>query len=102
MNKVIASIAVVAMAACSASVMAQSGTEYRSADGLLTIRSAGTGYTPSGPAPDFGQLDTNGNGSIDASEALGYKLLANDFRMADSNRDGRVSKREYERWSTMP
>ena len=70
--------------------------------GTVTVRSAGTGYTPSGPAPDFSQLDTNGNGSIDASEAIGYKLLANDFRMADSNRDGRISKREYAHWMSMP
>ena len=40
--------------------------------------------------------------SIDEGEAVGYKLLANDFRMADSNRDGRISKREYERWTSMP
>ncbi len=68
----------------------------------VTVRSAGTGYTPSGPAPDFSQLDSNGNGNIDATEAVGYKLLANDFRMADSNQDGRVSKREYARWASMP
>lgn len=68
----------------------------------VTVRSAGTGYTPSGPAPDFSQLDTNGNGNIDTTEAVGYKLLANDFRMADSNRDGRVSKREYAHWMSMP
>ncbi len=68
----------------------------------VTVRSAGTGYTPSGPAPDFSQLDSNGNGSIDATEAVGYKLLANDFRMADSNRDGRISKREYAHWMSMP
>lgn len=68
----------------------------------VTVRSAGTGYTPSGPAPEFSQLDTDGNGSIDANEAVGYKLLANDFRMADSNHDGRISKREYTHWSSMP
>lgn len=68
----------------------------------VIVRSAGTGYTPSGPAPEFAQLDTNGNGSIDATEAVSYKLLANDFRMADSNRDGRVSKNEYTRWAAKP
>ena len=82
--------------------MAQSSSDYRSADGLLTIRSAGTGYTPSGPAPEFAQLDVNGDGFIDSTEAAGYKLLANDFRMADSNRDGRISKREYQHWVNMP
>ncbi|HQW76559.1 MAG: hypothetical protein IPH43_10525 [Xanthomonadales bacterium] len=68
----------------------------------VIVRSAGTGYTPSGPAPQFSELDVDGNGSIDEGEAVGYKLLANDFRMADSNRDGRISKREYERWTSMP
>ena len=70
--------------------------------GTVTVRSAGTGYTPSGAAPEFSQLDSNGNGSIDATEAVGYKLLANDFRMADSNRDGRISNREYAHWKSMP
>lgn len=70
--------------------------------GEVTVRSAGTGYTASGPAPEFAQLDSNGNGSINADEATGYKLLANDFLMADSNHDGRVSKREYERWASSP
>ena len=102
MNKFLVSVSLASLAACSTVAMAQSETEYRSADGLLTIRSAGTGYTPSGPAPEFAQLDVNGNGFIDSNEAAGYKLLANDFRLADSNRDGRVSKREYVRWAAMP
>jgi hypothetical protein len=88
--------------ALSATAMAQNDNTYRSDDGLLIIRSAGTGYTPSGPAPDFAQLDANGDGFIDSSEAAGYRLLANDFRMADGNHDGKVSKREYERWVALP
>lgn len=102
MNKTAFRLILASLAACSMAAMAQSGSEYRSDDGLLTIRSAGTGYTPSGPAPDFAQLDTNGDGAIDNSEAPGYKLLANDFLLADSNHDGKVSKREYERWASMP
>lgn len=102
MNKIIRSLTLATLAATSVAALAQSDSEYRSEDGLLTIRSAGTGYTPSGPAPDFAQLDTNGNGSIDSAEASGYKLLANDFLMADSNHDGKVSKREYERWAARP
>jgi hypothetical protein len=70
--------------------------------GQVIVRSAGTGYTPSGPAPAFSQLDTNADGRIDANEAPGYALLANDFRMADSNHDGQVSQRENERWTAMP
>jgi hypothetical protein len=102
MNKTLFSLALASLAASSVAAMAQQNSEYRSNDGLLIIRSGGTAYTPSGPAPDFAQLDSNHDNRIDANEALGYKLLANDFRMADSNHDGSVSKREYERWANMP
>jgi len=71
--------------------------------GNVIVRSSGeTGYRPSGPAPAFGQLDADGDRSISADEANGYALLANDFIKADANRDGRVSQREYERWSAQP
>jgi hypothetical protein len=96
------SITLSLLALASMAAVAQDESVYRSEDGLLTVRSAGTGYTPSGPAPDFSALDSNGDGSIDTSEAPGYKLLANDFKMADSSHDGRVSRREYERWAAMP
>jgi hypothetical protein len=91
-----------ALALVGMTAMAQNDSSYRSEDGLLTVRSAGTGYTPSGPAPEFAAIDSTGDGAIDNSEAPGYKLLANDFKMADSNHDGRVSRREYERWAAMP
>ncbi|HET9032513.1 MAG TPA: hypothetical protein VFN25_06370 [Dokdonella sp.] len=85
-------------------VLILAGTQVMAQDnqGEVIVRSAGTGYTPSGPAPEFSQLDTDGNGSIDHHEASGYKLLANDFRMADSNHDGKISRREYERWAALP
>lgn len=102
MKRILVRLSLASLAACSMAAAAQSNSEYRSDDGLLIVRSAGTGYTPSGPAPDFAQLDSDGDGSIDNAEAAGYKLLANDFRMADSNHDGKVSKREYERWASMP
>jgi hypothetical protein len=102
MNKFFFGLTLASLAAGSAAVMAQQDSEYRSKDGLLIVRSAGTSYTPSGPAPDFARLDTNGDGFIDGTEAKGYALLANDFRMADSNHDGKVSKHEYKRWAAMP
>lgn len=102
MNHLPRRFALLGFLALSTTAMAQNDNTYRSDDGLLIIRSAGTGYTPSGPAPDFAQLDANGDGFLDQSEASGYRLLANDFRMADSNRDGKVSKREYERWVALP
>lgn len=68
----------------------------------VTVRSAGTGYTPSGPAPAFAELDQNGDASLSKDEASGYKLLANDFLKADSNEDGVISIAEYERWAAQP
>jgi len=92
---------------CSAVAFAQDAappkeTRYPQQGGELIVRWGDTGYRPSGAAPDFAQLDTNGDGSISAEEASGYALLANDFKMADANRDGRVSRREYERWVSHP
>lgn len=68
----------------------------------VTVRSAGTGYTPSGPAPAFADLDQNGDASLSKEEASGYKLLANDFLKADSDENGSISKSEYERWAAQP
>lgn len=52
-----------------------------------------------GPAPDFSQL-ANGKKSITMEQAASYPPLANDFEHADSNRDGRISQREFERWNS--
>lgn len=68
----------------------------------IIIRTGETSYRPSGPAPTFDTLDTNHDGFISEDEARGYALLANDFQMADSNRDRRISRREYERWAARP
>ncbi len=88
-----------------ASAHAQTGpqeTRYAREGGDLVVRSGEMAYRPSGPAPAFAQLDTDGNGAISPAEAVGYHLLANDFIKADANRDGRVSQREYERWAAQP
>ena len=90
------------LSVCSTGVIAQETTMAREG-GSLTVRSSGeTSYRPSGPAPAFSALDTDGNRSISSEEAVGYALLANDFIKADANRDGRVSQREYDRWASQP
>ncbi|MEO7431073.1 MAG: hypothetical protein ABIR62_03415 [Dokdonella sp.] len=89
------------LAATSISSFAQDGSQatYDTADGKLTVRSSQPGPQSAGPAPAFSSLDGSGKGFVTADEAAAYPLLANDFIHADSNRDGKVSKAEYARWS---
>lgn len=83
-------------------VAAQSPPAAPTGKTTVTVRSVGTGYQPSGPAPAFSTLDQNGDANLSETEASGYRLLANDFLKADSNGNGSVSKAEYERWAAQP
>jgi hypothetical protein len=65
--------------------------------GQVTVNSGPAPAKPSGPAPDFATL-SGGKGSITPTQASAFPLLANDFQYADSNRDGKISKAEYQRW----
>lgn len=80
--------------------MANSATHsatYQTPQGELVVNSAPAAAPTIGPAPDFKQLAAGGKG-ITAEQAVSYPPLANDFIHADSNRDGKISKSEYERW----
>ncbi len=75
-------------------------TTYQTAQGPLIVNWGQPAPRDAGPPPAWAQLDANGDGSVDTQEAAsGYILLANDFKYADSNRDGRISKSEYSRWT---
>ena len=65
--------------------------------GEVTVNSSMPPAPSFGPPPDFAQL-ANGGKSISSDQAVAYPPLANDFIHADHNRDGRVSKSEYQRW----
>jgi hypothetical protein len=73
------------------------GTTMPTAQGQVSVNSGPAPARPSGPAPDFATL-SGGKGSISATQASAYPLLANDFQYADANRDGKISKAEYQRW----
>jgi hypothetical protein len=96
---------IAAAAFCSFAVHAQqerantdpSSATYQTDDGPLTVHAAQPAPRQYGPAPSFGQL-SGGKAYLTSADAAGYDLLANDFIHADSNRDGRISQREYERW----
>jgi hypothetical protein len=66
--------------------------------GELSVHSSMPPPPPAGPAPAFEQLSGGGK-YITEEQASAYPLLANDFIYADHNRDGRISKSEYARWT---
>ena len=74
---------------------------YQTPQGELTVRSTPAPAPQIGPAPDFAQLSAGGKGITEA-QAVAYPPLANDFLHADSNRNGSISKAEYQRWARQP
>lgn len=66
--------------------------------GELTVHSSMPTPPPAGPAPSFEQL-SGGARYITEDQASAYPLLANDFIYADHNRNGHISKDEYQRWT---
>ena len=72
-------------------------TSMNTPKGEVTVNSSMPPPPSFGPAPPFAQLSNNGK-SISPDQAVAYPPLANDFIYADHNRDGRVSKSEYEAW----
>lgn len=76
----------------------RSSATMNTAAGELTVQSTMPAAPAAGPAPAFDQL-AGGGKYISEDQASAYPLLANDFLYADKNRDGRVSKHEYERWA---
>lgn len=87
---------------CCASAFAQQDshtTTFETAEGPLTVTSGQPAPRSYGPPPSFAQLDRRGAGYLTGAEADAYPPLGNDFIYADSNRDGRISKAEYDRWA---
>jgi len=70
---------------------------FQTPKGEVTIRSVAAPAPSFGPAPSFKQLSAGGK-TITAEQAAAYPPLANDFIHADSNKNGSISKAEYERW----
>lgn len=70
--------------------------------GTKTVRSGMPAQPAAGPAPAFATLDTHNRGYLDPNDAEAYPLLGTDFIKADANRDGQVSKAEYENWAAQP
>jgi hypothetical protein len=72
---------------------------YTSADGRqVTLTSGQPAPTRYGPAPDFGQLDANRDGSISREEAEAFTPLFNDFDHLAHHAE-RISQRQYTNWA---
>ncbi len=65
--------------------------------GQVTVKSVAPAAPSIPPAPSFKQL-AGGGKAITKAQAAAYAPLANDFGYADRNKDGKISKAEYERW----
>jgi len=75
-----------------------SSATYQTPQGQVVVKSVPAPAPTIAPAPDFAQL-AGGGKSISAEQADSYPPLANDFLNADTNKDGKISKSEYERWT---
>lgn len=74
-------------------------THFTAANGAkVTIKSKPQPLPSEQPAPSFASLAGPSGKFITRSEASAYPMLANDFEHADANRDGHISKSEYEHW----
>lgn len=81
--------------------LVRSAAAYPTLEGELTVRSTVAPPPVITPAPAFEQL-AHGGKAITEEQAVAYPPLANDFLHADSNRNGSISKTEYEHWKMQP
>jgi hypothetical protein len=85
--------------ACAHAGAQDRSTTYPTPQGEVTVNSGQPAPRDYGPAPTFAQLAGTNSGFIGTEQADAYPPLANDFIHADGNRDGRISRAEYERWA---
>ena len=71
---------------------------FNTPQGELTVNSAPAPAPVVAPAPAFAQLSGGGK-AITEDQANAYPPLANDFLNADANKNGSISKAEYEHWT---
>jgi hypothetical protein len=74
-------------------------TTFDNGDGKTIVHWGQPEAKDFGAPPPFKRLDARGAGYITSDEADAYPPLANDFIHADANRDGRITRAEYERWA---
>jgi hypothetical protein len=88
-------------------VVAANGQNNPGMGGAETMQSAASGasapFPHQGPAPDsFNALDLNRDGRLSLAEAAGYGDIVTRFMRADRNKDGKLTKAEFERLAKLP
>ena len=71
---------------------------FNTPQGELTITSTPAPAPTIAAAPAFSQL-SGGSKAITEAQAHAYLPLINDFINADANKNGSISKAEYDRWT---
>ena len=85
-------------------VVAVNGANY---PGLEAQRSAAAGATAESQFPEkqpgsLQALDLNGDGRLSLAEAAGHADIVARFERADRNRDGKLSRAEFDRLDKLP
>ena len=89
------SVAVVIVAAANAKNLPGDRIRLDSAAGGASAR------LPSSSGP-FDGLDVNGDGKLSLAEAAGYGDIVKNFHRADRNKDGKLTKAEFDRMAKLP
>jgi hypothetical protein len=90
---------IVFLAAALTGVIAVNGVDN---PGFVSLQpSAAAGGTDPGPGPGQG-LDLNGDGLISLAEAAGHGDVVTRFERADRDKDGKLSKVEFDRLAKLP
>lgn len=88
-------------------VMAGNGQKNPGMGGAEMMQSAASGASAPLPHQDpardsFGSLDLNRDGRVSLAEAAGYGDIMTRFARADRNKDGKLTKVEFERLAKLP
>ena len=95
------------LAAALIGVIAVNGTRNPGVAPAPLQLSAAAGASAPLPAVELkeaslGSLDLNGDGRLSLAEAAGYREIVTRFDRADRNKDGKLTKAEFDRMAKMP
>jgi hypothetical protein len=98
---------ILSLAAALIVVMAGNGEKNPGMGGAEMMQSAASGASAPFPHQDpardsFGSLDLNRDGRVSLAEAAGYGDIMARFSRADRNKDGKLTKVEFERLAKLP